>query len=144
MRQVRGAGARRRRARRRSIAIISKAQNKTRLVVNLSRKAIGRVGLAVQLQKDLHQPELLTPTGKAANIAAGRSRWSRPGTVERATGRLVIYAPESLRVNPGKTAGLRSISFKEAFEGMQSAARRRSRPSCGPCWPSPTPRSRSS
>ena len=95
-------------------------EKKTRLVVNLSRKAIGRVGLAVQLQKDLHQPELLTPTGKAADIALAIPL-AAPGTVERATGRLVIYAPESLRVNPGKTAGLRSISFKEAFEGMQSA-----------------------
>ena len=46
---------------------------KTRLVVNLSRKAIGRVALAVRLQKDLHQPELLTPTGKAADIALADS-----------------------------------------------------------------------
>ena len=37
----------------RSMPIISKAKRKTRLVVNLARKAIGRVALAVQLQKDL-------------------------------------------------------------------------------------------
>ena len=30
------------------------------------------------------------------------------------------YAPESLRVNPDKLAGLRSVSFVEAFEGIQS------------------------
>ena len=94
-------------------------EKKTRLVVNLSRKAIGRVALAVQLQKDLNQPELLTPTGKTVDIAAPIPLVA-PGTVERATGRLVIYAPESLRVNPRKTAGLRSVSFKEAFDGMQS------------------------
>ena len=50
---------------------------KTRLVVNLSRKALGRVGLAVQLQKDMHQPELLTPTGKTAADRPAASAWSR-------------------------------------------------------------------
>ena len=92
---------------------------KTRLVVNLSRKAIGRVALAVQLQKNLDHPELLTPTGKTVDLAMAIPLVA-PGTVERATGRLVVYAPESLRVNPRKNAGLRSISFKEALEGMQS------------------------
>jgi hypothetical protein len=94
-------------------------EKKTRLVVNLARKALGRVALAVQLQKDLNQPELLTPTGKAVDIATAIPRVA-PDTTERATGRLVIYAPESLRVNPRKNAGLRNVSFKEAFEGMQS------------------------
>ena len=94
-------------------------QQKTRLVVNLTRKAIGRVALAVQLQKDLNQPDLLAPTGKTADIALAIPLVA-PSTVQRAVGRLVIYAPESLRVNPGKMAGLRSVSFQEAFEGMQS------------------------
>ncbi len=93
-------------------------EKKTRLVVNLSAKAIGRVALAVQLQKDLNQPELLAPTGKTVDIATAIPLVA-PGTAERATGRLVIYAPESLRVNPRKNTGLRSVSFKEAFEGMQ-------------------------
>ena len=91
---------------------------KTRLVVNLSRKAIGRVALAVQLQKDLHQPELLTPTGKAAQIALPLPLVA-PRTAERATGRLVISAPDSLQINPDKTVGLRSISFNEAYEGIR-------------------------
>jgi hypothetical protein len=94
-------------------------EGKTRLVVNLSRKAIGRVGLVVQLQKDLHQPELLAPTGKSADIPLAIPRVAAGG-VERATGRLVIYAPESLRVNPAKTAGLRNVSFDEAFKGLPS------------------------
>lgn len=95
-------------------------QTKTHLVVNLARKAIGRVGLAVQLHKDLQEPDLLAPTGKAAEIALPLPLVA-PGTVERASGRLMVYAPESLRVNPGKAEGLRSISFKEAMEGMQSS-----------------------
>ena len=43
-----------------------------------------------------------------------------PHTAERATGRLVISAPESLQVTPEKTVGLRSISFKEAYEGVKT------------------------
>jgi hypothetical protein len=91
-----------------------------RLVVNLGRKAMGRVALAVQLQKDLNRPELLTPTGKAIDLATAVPLVVRD-TVQRATGRLVVYAPESLRVNPGKNVGLRSISFQEAFDAMQSS-----------------------
>lgn len=99
-------------------------ENKTRLVVNLARKAIGRVGLAVELQKELNQADLLTPTGKTIDIATPIPLVA-PKTAERATGRLVIYAPESLRVNPGKSVGLRSVSFKEAFEGTQSIRQQR-------------------
>ena len=36
--------------------------------MNLSRKAIGRVGLAVRFEKELHQPELLSPLGKPARL----------------------------------------------------------------------------
>ncbi len=91
---------------------------KTRLVVNLSRKAMGRVVLAVQLQKDLHQPELLTPTGKTPQMPLPLPLVA-PRTAERATGRLVISAPESLQITPEKTVGLRGISFKEAYEGVK-------------------------
>ena len=94
-------------------------EKKTHLVVNLSSKAIGRVALIVNLQKDLQLPELLAPTGKAADIELPLPQIT-PAGVERATGRLVVYAPESLRVNPGKTTGLRTISFQEAFKDMQS------------------------
>ena len=85
-------------------------------MVNLSRKAIGRVALGVQLQKDLRLPELLAPTGKAAKSPLPLPLVA-PRTAERATGRLVISAPESLRINPEKTGGLRSISFDEAYRG---------------------------
>jgi len=94
-------------------------KEKTRLVINLARKALGRVGLAVQLFKELKEPDLLTPTGKAAQVALPVPRVVAE-TVERATGRVVVYAPESLRVNPAKAEGLRSISFKEALDGVAS------------------------
>jgi hypothetical protein len=92
-------------------------EKKDRLVVNLARKAMGRVALALQLQKDLQEPNLLSPTAHAADIPLPVPQ-VMAGSVERATGRLVIYAPESLQVNPAETKGLRSISFEEATEGM--------------------------
>jgi hypothetical protein len=76
------------------------------------------VALAVQLQKDLHQPELLTPTGKAAQIPLPLPLVP-PRTAERATGRLVIFAPDSLQINPEKTVGVRSISLAEAYDGVR-------------------------
>ncbi|KPK46787.1 MAG: hypothetical protein AMK72_09275 [Planctomycetes bacterium SM23_25] len=92
--------------------------NKTRLVVNLSRKAMGKVALAVALHKTLREPDLLTPTGKAANIPLAIPRVA-PGSVERETGRLVVYAPESLRVNPDQPTGLRTVTFQEATKDMR-------------------------
>ena len=130
-----------------------KGPDKTRLLVNLARKAVpsaagdavppaagdavppaagdavpasrdgkgddGRVALVVNLQKELPQSNLLTPGGKQ-EIPLPLPRVA-PETVQRATGRLVVYAPESLRLNPGKTEGLQSVSPGEALKGMQSA-----------------------
>ena len=91
-------------------------KQKTRLVVNLSRKALGKVALFVELQKRQADPNLLTPTGKTSVIGLAIPRVA-PGRVNRATGRLVIYAPESLRIAPKDLAGLRPISISEALSG---------------------------
>ncbi|MBN1394241.1 MAG: hypothetical protein JW959_04405 [Pirellulales bacterium] len=88
---------------------------KTRLVVNLSHKAIGKAALLVHMEKDLDQPELMTPSGEAARFALPVPRVPE-GTVERSDGQMIVYAPASLRVVPTKTDGLRNIPFQEAFE----------------------------
>jgi len=93
--------------------------DKTHLVVNLSRKAMGRVGVAVQLHRALHEPDLLSPTGRSVSVPVVLPRVSPEGIVRRA-GRVIIYAPESLRVNPGEPKGLRSIPFAEAVKDMRS------------------------
>jgi hypothetical protein len=99
-------------------------ENQTRLVVNLARKAIGRVALLVELQKALDggQRDLLAQPGKATDIllpiptVAGAA-----GTLEQADGRLLIYATQSLLLDPGKPEnGLRGISVEKALAGMQS------------------------
>ena len=90
--------------------------DKTRLVVNLAHKAIGCVSIFVELQKRLDDANLLGPTGKTSDVPLQLPRVA-PETIERTNGRLVVYAPESLRVNPGKQLGLRSVSLAEAMAG---------------------------
>jgi hypothetical protein len=90
--------------------------DKTRLVVNLAHKALGCVSIFVELQKRLDDINLLGPTGKTSDVPLALPRVA-PETIERTNGRLVVYAPESLRVNPGKQSGLRSVSLAEALAG---------------------------
>ena len=97
----------------------AEGDDKTRLVVNLGRKAMGRVGLFVELVRRLDDANLLSPTGEMSEVAVPLPRVAAAG-VERRSGRLVVYAPESLRVNPTQQDGLRAISFEEAFNGMES------------------------
>jgi len=101
--------------------------DKTHLVVDLSRKAIGKVALEVRLHQTLTEPDLLAPTGKAADIPLPLPRVT-PASVERETGRLVVYALESLRVNPGKTEGLRTVTYQEATKDMRQTRKGEERP----------------
>src|SRR6185295_534894 len=94
---------------------------KTKLVVNLAQKSQGRVGLLVVLEKRLDDPNLLGPTGKTSEIPLPLPH-ATDDSVERATGRVVVFAPESLRVNPGKQAGLRAASPTEALAGIDPSA----------------------
>lgn len=93
--------------------------DKSRLIVNLANKAFGRVALSLSMQRRLTEADLLSPTGRSVNLPLTIPR-PAPATVERASGRLVINAVESLRVNPGELKGVRNVSFKEAFEGLTS------------------------
>ncbi len=100
---------------------------KTQLVVNLTRKAIGKVGLAVVLRKRLAEPELLNPTGKSATVPVGIVRAAGAG-LKRQTTRVVVYAPESLRVNPTDVKGLRPVSAAEATANMRATQAASERP----------------
>ena len=71
----------------------------------------------MQLQRNLHEANLLTPTGKPAEIDLPLPQPTR-STVEHSSGRLIVHAPESLLVNPAKAEGLRPVSFQEAMEGF--------------------------
>ncbi len=86
------------------------------LVVNLSRKAIGKVGLYVHLQRRLADPNLLAPTGVSSSLPLVVPT-AQQEFVSQATGKLVVYAPESLRMSPTPT-GLRPIAISEAFTSL--------------------------
>lgn len=88
-------------------------EDSDRLVVNLARKAIGRVGLLVLMSRRLQHPELRTPTEKGVAIPVGVPRVA-PETRQQDLGSLVVHASESLRIDPTKTDGLRAVSFSEA------------------------------
>ncbi len=90
---------------------------KKHLVVNLSRKALGRVGLKLQLQRNLNEKNLVSPTGKSSEIDLTVPQPTK-NTVEHSAGRLIVSAPESLRVNPAKAEDVRPVSFQEALEGI--------------------------
>lgn len=97
-----------------------KAKRKTKLVVNLARRAIGKVALWVELVKQLEDPNLLVPANEASTINLPFPR-VQPARVARSAGRLLVYAPESLRINPKETRGLRPISPSEALQNVKSA-----------------------
>ncbi len=82
------------------------------LIVNLSRKAIGDVGILVSMNRPLNDPQLSKPTGKASKFEIPIPRVD-PASVERSSGWLVVHAPESLQVNPAATENLREIPLME-------------------------------
>jgi hypothetical protein len=90
---------------------------KDRLIVELSRQALGKVGLYLQLSQKLTQPELLAPSPKPADLPIPVPQPQGDG-LERTDGRLVIYAAPQLRVQPTTIDGLRSTSFAEAMTGF--------------------------
>jgi hypothetical protein len=96
-----------------------KAKKKTKLLVNLARRAIGRVALWVELQKRQEDPNLLQPTGAISVINLPVPR-VQPASVARTAGRVLVYAPESLRINPKEVKGLRPVSPAEALANMES------------------------
>jgi hypothetical protein len=99
-------------------------EKKTRLIVNLSKKAMGRVGLAVELTRDLSERDDLAQPGKSVQLTVALP--SVPAeAVERSVGRLLIYAPESLRVNPAAVSGLGDLTFEKALEGFGPSRERK-------------------
>lgn len=99
-------------------------ENDSRLIVNLTNKAIGKVAILVRVQKRLNDPNLLTPTGSVSTIPLAVPQ-AKQAFVQRAEGRFILHAPESLRVNPSATTGLRAISFSEAYQGQASVRENR-------------------
>ncbi|MFT5122691.1 MAG: hypothetical protein ACI9TH_003069 [Kiritimatiellia bacterium] len=97
------------------------------MTINLSRKAFGRVGVKVDLKKVLNEADLLSPTGKQVLLSVPIVR-EAAGNVERGSGFVVVYGPESLRINPAEPVGLRAVKFVEAVSGGVHSQRPDERP----------------
>ena len=89
----------------------------TRYDVNLARKAIGKVGLFVDIEKNVTDPNLTTPTGESSDYPLEIPRVD-PDRVNRVNGNVVVNAPISLRVTPADLDGIRSVSFTEAYKDV--------------------------
>ena len=95
------------------------AINKDRVIVTLGKKALGKIGLLVSLDRDLSDSNLLRPTDIAAKIQFEIPKSAIEG-VDFSKGNLVIFAPESLQINAAETKGLRNESFANAFSPIPS------------------------
>ncbi len=103
-----------------SVESFAKSSDKpNHLVVQLSKKALGKTSVALQLEQRLQDANLLTPTGSASTIDLSVPKVSQ-AFVTRTQGRLILSAPESLRVNPASSDGLRAISLTEGYQGFES------------------------
>lgn len=94
-------------------------EDPTLVTVFLSRRAFGVVGLMVELEKQLDDANLVTPTGTATDYVVDFPRVD-PASIVRTNGRLIVYAPRSLEVLPAEYEGGRLLSLSEALEGMYS------------------------
>lgn len=95
------------------------AGNANHLIVNLSKKALGKISLGLRLEQRLNDVNLLTPTGTSSTIPLVVP-CAKQEHLSRVTGRLLLATPESLRVNPAALNGLRPISLSEATAGLNS------------------------
>jgi hypothetical protein len=85
------------------------------LTVNLNRKALGRSAVAIGLQRPIDDARLLSPEGGEVELPIPLVH-AQPGSVARQQGRLTVYSPESLRINPRKAQGLRGVPFRSGGE----------------------------
>jgi hypothetical protein len=98
---------------------MNKVKVKTKLVVSFARKAMGKVALWVELTKRQEDANLLAPTGQVSTLTLPMPRVN-PTTVSRTAGRMILHAPESLRITPSDLVGLRTISVSEALAVVPS------------------------
>ena len=95
------------------------AKNKNRVSVTLGKKAIGKIGLQISLDRELDDANLLSPTDVASKIGFAIPKSAIEG-VEFSKGNVVVYSPESLQVNAAETKGLRNTSFQNALSQQPS------------------------
>ncbi len=92
---------------------------KPALQVNLSKKAVGKVGLVIQLQKTIEDGKALSETGKQTTIHLELPQ-SKDASVVRSSGHVIVYAPESIRVNISDRGSSRDVPISLATTSAPS------------------------
>ncbi len=95
-----------------------------RLTVNLARKAIGLVGVQVQLHAKVDREELRGGTEKTVEVNMVSPVIPSEG-VEQKEGVLIFSAPESLRVTPTSFRGMQNVSFDQLSDRWVTAGPQR-------------------
>lgn len=90
-------------------------QGGRRLVVNLSNRVLGRAALLIKLRRPLDDRRLHDTVGEQVDIKLPLPGIA-PGTVQRDSGAVLVYVPESLKVSAGEFAGLRRTTAQKALE----------------------------
>jgi hypothetical protein len=88
-----------------------------RLVVTLSARAEGLVGLWILLRHRLEEPDLLAATGNAVVVPIPVPR-PVGDEIARRRGHVVVYGPESLLLNAFEPVAVRQVSVNEARQGL--------------------------
>lgn len=91
--------------------------------VDFSRKALGKIGMLIELEKNLGEQNLLTPTGESSTIEMPFPV-SADSHLEFTEGTVVVYAPESLRVNPEQEEGLQQVTLAKAVNQITARGSR--------------------
>jgi hypothetical protein len=95
--------------------------NKDHVIVTLGKKALGKIGLQVSLDRELSDANLLRPTEVASDLKLTVPKAMVEG-IEFSKGNLIVSAPESLQVNAAETKGLRNESFGNASSRIKPSA----------------------
>lgn len=82
------------------------SESKDRLVVNLSKRAIGQVGTAIQLRRKIDDPNLVNPTGASSTLSIPIPK-SIGEYVQWMEGWISVYGPEGLRMQSKEKIGAR-------------------------------------
>ncbi|RMF43823.1 MAG: hypothetical protein D6753_04155, partial [Planctomycetota bacterium] len=97
------------------------AEDGQQLMVALTGKGQGDLGLVVELEAPLPSDSDLNSAGSTAALQFRLPQVAAP-EVERVDGWAVVYAPESLRVSSGELDGARSVAVSEALQELGSRA----------------------
>ncbi len=83
-----------------------------RLEVNLNRQAKGPTGVRIRLRRSLSVSAFMRPTGESVVLDIPLPRLESPFLAAE-TGHLVLFSPESLRLNARTTEGLRAVPHSD-------------------------------